>query len=191
LIPASRFRLPFGKAKSQCSTMLPANCRSRVEFRDLFFHRSSRSDRTIRVFSFEFLVFSNHSKPTTKNSKLCRLLTARREAIEPRGIISFCFLLSAFCFLLSASCFLLPASCSLLPASRFPHPHVPASPHLRISVSPRLRVSASPHLRIPTSPLPLPASCSPLHPSPLTLHSSFPLLYYAGFGIIILCWPNL
>ena len=115
MIPASRFRLPFGKAKSQCSTMLPANCRSRVEFRDLFFHRSSRSDRTIRVFSFEFLVFSNHSKPTTKNSKLCRLLTARREAIEPRGIISFCFLLSAFCFLLSASCFLLPASCSLLP----------------------------------------------------------------------------
>jgi hypothetical protein len=32
--------LPFCKAKSQCSTILPANCRSRVESRDLFFHRS-------------------------------------------------------------------------------------------------------------------------------------------------------
>ena len=55
-----RFWLPFCKAKSQCSTILPTNCISRVELRDLFFHRSSRSDRTKRSCFLLFFPLTIH-----------------------------------------------------------------------------------------------------------------------------------
>ena len=86
--------------------------------------------------------------------------TAPRKAIEPKGIIFFCF----FCSLFTAHCSLLPA-----PRSSIPQFLNPSIPQLIISRIPQFFNSSIPQFNSVTP-------CFPPHPSPLTHHPS-PLLW--------------